>query len=87
MLQTVIGIVSQINLLPLIFAVGSLEIFYSVFKVKWPDLYFAPSDQASYYISLSKKRFLTFRLAPVFISVFVVVGIFYKNGFLYPSLC
>lgn len=49
-------------------------IFYKLFQISWPDLYFSADDIASYSISISPLKYLAFRLAPVFIIVCFVLG-------------
>jgi hypothetical protein len=48
--------------------------FYKIFQIKWPELYFAINDQASYFVSISPLRYLLFRLMPPFFITAVLVG-------------
>ncbi len=41
-----------------------IQIFYKIFQIKWPELYFTVNDQVSYFISISPIRYLFFRILP-----------------------
>lgn len=41
-----------------------IHIFYKIFQIKWPELYFTVNDQVSYFISISPIRYLFFRILP-----------------------
>lgn len=56
-----------------------ISLFYSAFKLKWPDLYFSVNDMAAFFISVSLKRYLAFRFIPVFLILTVVLGVFMKD--------
>lgn len=56
-----------------------ISLFYSAFKLKWPDLYFSVNDMAAFFISVSLKRYLAFRFIPVFLILTIVLGVFMKE--------
>lgn len=57
----------------------SLRVFYRVFQLKWPELYFSTQDKTALAVSVSWKRYATFRFLPVFVSISLYAGIFLKN--------
>jgi hypothetical protein len=56
-----------------------LKIFYKVFKLEWPELYFSLNDKTALYVSVSLKRYAAFRFLPVFMAISLFSGIFMKN--------
>lgn len=66
-------------LLPLLLIFSLLKLFYKIFEINWPELYFSASDIAGYYISVTPIKYFAFRLAPVVISTTFILGIFSKN--------
>lgn len=60
-----------------------ITIFYSVFKLKWPDLYFSVNNMEALFISVSFKRFIFFRFLPCFLICVLVVATLTKNNPLY----
>lgn len=51
---------------------------YEYYKLTWPERYFGPEDKANLFISTSPLYYSTFRLLPVFVSILVTHGVFYK---------
>ncbi|TAL72364.1 MAG: hypothetical protein EPN88_04930 [Bacteroidetes bacterium] len=63
----------------IIFSNVVISIFYHVFKLKWPDLYFSVNNMDAFFISVSFKRYLLFRFLPCFLIGTLAVSIFTKN--------
>lgn len=51
-----------------------IHIFYYLFKISWPEMYFAVSDSMSLYISFSPVRYFVFRIVPIFIAIAILLG-------------
>lgn len=54
-------------------------LFYHAFKLKWPDLYFSVNNMAAFFVTVSFKRYLVFRFAPVFLFSTIILGILMKD--------
>ncbi|MFA6197601.1 MAG: hypothetical protein WC734_00395 [Patescibacteria group bacterium] len=64
---------------PVIFSLLLIFFFYSAFKSKWPELYFSDADKVSFFISVSPRRYILFRIAPVLIVSTMVLSAFSKS--------
>jgi hypothetical protein len=55
-------------------ALAFIHIFYYLFKISWPEMYFAVSDSMSLYISFSPVRYFAFRIIPVLSIIAILLG-------------
>jgi len=56
-----------------------LRLFYKVFELKWPELYFSVNDKTALFVSVSWQRYAMFRLNPFFIIITFFAGTFMRN--------
>ena len=56
-----------------------INIFYKIFQIKWPELYFTVNDQVSYFISISPFRYLFFRVLPPILIASLLSTIILQN--------
>lgn len=64
---------------PAFISIMLMHFFYSAFKMKWPELYFSDADSLSFFISVNPKRYILFRIAPVFIITTMVLSAYSKQ--------
>lgn len=56
-----------------------LNLFYKVFELKWPELYFSINDKTALFVSVSWQRYVVFRFVPFFITTTFSAGTFMRN--------
>lgn len=56
-----------------------LRLFYKVFELTWPELYFSVNDKTALFVSVSWQRYLAFRFAPFFLATTFAAGVFMRS--------
>lgn len=56
-------------------ALAFIHIFYYLFMLTWPEMYFSVSDSASLFISFSPVRYFAFRIIPILLIIALSLGI------------
>lgn len=54
-------------------------IFYSTFKLGWPDIYFSTNEKVALFVSTTSKRYLSFRIFPLLIIILFSVSVLMKE--------
>lgn len=62
------------------FCLWLLNLLYELLRVRWPSFYFSLSETASLYISVSPWRFIGFRVIPIILVTFPILGILARGN-------
>lgn len=68
-----------------VFANTIILLFYQTFKMKWPDLYYSVSNMDAFFISVSFKRYISFRFLPCFLINTLAVAVLTKDSSIQTS--